>query len=160
MHDHAHAHGPDWTLPRRGLIVGAAGALVSTGLVRSLGWSETAEAAEPDDSGDLPGSLQAVMPPPEPIPGGTQVPDGPLLHVFLPGPEDVTLPHSGLTLQGLNVEPSTITDYRGTTALAYLVGTATGSDGKTYDLEADIRAFEGTYLAADESRHSGRFAFI
>ena len=35
------------------------------------------------------------------------------------GPEDVTLPFTGLTLQGLEVEPSVITDYRGFTALAY-----------------------------------------
>jgi hypothetical protein len=38
----------------------------------------------------------------------------------------VTLPFTGLTLQGLEVEPSVITDYRGFTALAYHAGTATG----------------------------------
>src|SRR5688572_22486053 len=49
-----------------------------------------------------------VSPAPKPIPGGIQIPDGPLIHTFLPGPEDVTLPFTGLTLQGLEVEPSVI----------------------------------------------------
>jgi hypothetical protein len=47
----------------------------------------------------------------------------------------VTLPFTGLTLQGLDVEPSVITDYKGVTALAFHAGTATGSDGKQYNLE-------------------------
>jgi hypothetical protein len=99
-----------------------------------------------------------VSPAPKPIPGGIQIPDGPLIHTFLPGPEDVTLPFTGLTLQGLEVEPSVITDYRGFTALAYHVGTATGSDGRQYDLETDIRAMEGTYVAEDGSRRRALFA--
>jgi hypothetical protein len=60
-------------------------------------------------------------------------------------------------LQGLNVEPSTITDFRGVTALAYHVGTATGSDGLTYNLETDVRVFAGEYVAEDGSRHEGTF---
>jgi hypothetical protein len=99
-----------------------------------------------------------VSPAPKPIPGGIQIPDGPLIHTFLPGPEDVTLPFTGLTLEGLEVEPSVITDYRGFTALAYHVGTATGSDGRRYDLETDVRAMEGTYLAEDGSRRRALFA--
>jgi hypothetical protein len=99
-----------------------------------------------------------VSPAPKPIPGGIQIPDGPLIHTFLPGPEDVTLPFTGLTLQGLDVEPSVITDYRGVTALAYHVGTATGSDGRQYDLETDVRAMEGTYIAEDGSRRRALFA--
>ncbi len=160
MHDHAGVHGPAWTLNRRAVILGAAGAVASTGLARTLGRSETAEAAEPNDHGEFGGGLRRVTPAPEPIPGGTQIPDGPLLHVFVPGPEGRKLPFSGLELEGVNVEPSTITDFRGITALAILVGTARGSDGKTYNLEADIRAFDGQYLAANGSRHRGRFAFI
>jgi hypothetical protein len=62
--------------------------------------------------------LPRVLPAPTPIPGGIQIPGGPLIHVFVPGPDDVTLPFSGLQLQGLDVEPSVITDYRGFTALA------------------------------------------
>jgi hypothetical protein len=106
------------------------------------------------------GGLPRVLPAPKPIPGGIQIPGGPLLHVFLPGPPEVTLPFTGAQLMGLDVEPSVITDYRGFTALAYLVGTATGSDGQQYNLEADMRAMEGTYVAEDGSRQRGLFAFI
>jgi hypothetical protein len=101
-----------------------------------------------------------VLPAPKPIPGGNQIPGGPLLHVFLPGPPEVTLPFTGTQLQGLDVEPAVITDYRGFTALAYVVGTATGSDGRQYNLEADMRAMEGTYVATDGTRQRGLFAFI
>ncbi|MFL6273287.1 MAG: hypothetical protein ACJ75A_24755, partial [Actinomycetes bacterium] len=104
--------------------------------------------------------LPRVLPAPKPIPGGNQVPGGPFIHAFVPGPPDVTLPFSGLQLQGLDVEPSLITDYQGVTALAYLVGTARGSDGNQYLLEADLRAMEGRYVAQDGSRHRGLFAFI
>jgi hypothetical protein len=95
-----------------------------------------------------------VSPAPKPIPGGIPIPDGPLIHTFLPGPEDVTLPFTGLTLQGQEVEPSVITDYRGFTALAYHVGSATGSDGRRYDLETDIRAMAAT--SPRTGRGSGR----
>ena len=101
-----------------------------------------------------------ARPAPEPIPGGIQIPDGPLLHVFPPGPSNVTLPHSGLTLQGLDVEPNVITDYQGFTAVAYHAGTATGSDGERYFLETDMRAMKGTYVAADGTRRRGVFGFI
>ena len=57
---------------------------------------------------------------------------------------------------GLDVEPSVITDYTGVTALAFHVGTATGSDGRRYDLETDIRAMEGTYIAEDGSPQTRR----
>ena len=46
------------------------------------------------------------------------------------------------------------------TALAYLAGTATGSDGKQYLLQADMRAMQGRYVAEDGSRQRGLFAFI
>ena len=101
-----------------------------------------------------------VLPAPKPIPGGNQIPGGPLLHVFLPGPPAVTLPFSGTQLQGLDTEPAVITDYRGVTALAYLAGSATGSDGRRYNLEADMRAMEGTYVATDGTRQRGLFGFI
>jgi hypothetical protein len=88
--------------------------------------------------------LPRVLPAPKPIPGGLQLPDGTVIHVFPPGPPDVTLPFSGNTLQGLDVEPSVITDRKGVTALAYHAGTASGSDGRRYNLETDMRAMEGT----------------
>jgi hypothetical protein len=36
------------------------------------------------------------LPAPTAIPGGIQIPGGPPIHVFVPGPDDVTLPSSGL----------------------------------------------------------------
>jgi hypothetical protein len=101
-----------------------------------------------------------VLPAPKPIPGGLQIPGGPRLHVFPPGPPEITLPYSGVQLQGLDVEPSVMTDYSGFTALAFHVGTAAGSDGKRYLLETDMRAFRGGYVGKDGSRRSGSFAFV
>lgn len=86
----------------------------------------------------------------EPIPGGL---GGGTFHVWLPGPID-------LGAQGLDVEPSTITDFKGFAAAAYLAGTVTASDGVTYDMFHDMRIFQGKYTAADGSSHRGSFAFI
>jgi hypothetical protein len=101
-----------------------------------------------------------VLPAPKPIPGGLPLPDGSLIHVFAPGPLGVTLPFTGVQLQGLDVEPSVVTDYSGFTALAFHVGTATDGDGKAYNLETDIRVMNGSYVAADGSRRSGVFGFV
>jgi hypothetical protein len=101
-----------------------------------------------------------VLPAPKPIPGGLALPDGSRIHVFPPGPIGVTLPFSGVQLQGLDVEPSVITDYSGFTALAFHVGKATDGDGKTYNLETDIRVIDGRYIAADGSRRRGVFGFV
>jgi hypothetical protein len=103
---------------------------------------------------------QRAVVPPTPIPGGIQIPDGPQIHVWAPGDPAVTLPFSGATLMGFDVEPSTFTDRRGFSAVAFHVGTATGSDGATYNLETDMRAYQGAYVAADGTRRFGTFAFI
>ena len=98
--------------------------------------------------------------PPNPIPGGIQIPGGPQIHVWAPGDPSVTLPFSGGTLMGLDVDPSTITDFRGFSAVAFHAGTAIGSDGATYNLETDLRAYQGTYIAGDGRRRFASFAFI
>ena len=135
---------------RRSLLLASAGT-IAAGVTAALGQPGVSEAR----FGALP---KAPLPAPKPIPGGTTFPPFPLIHELFPGPETITLPFTLVTLQGLNVEPSTITDFRGTTALAYHVGTATGSDGVTYGLETDIRVMEGDYIAEDGSRHQGTFA--
>jgi hypothetical protein len=61
---------------------------------------------------------------------------------------------------GLNKERTTVGNFKGATALAYLLGTATGSDGEEYGLELDIRVSEGMYQAADSSLNRGLFAMI
>jgi hypothetical protein len=101
----------------------------------------------------LPGTAVAEDTSPVPIPGGIQIPGGPLIHVFAPGPED-------LGFQGLDVEPSTITDFTGSSAIAYPAGTATDADGNTYTMFNDMRVFVGTYRAADGVVRHGTFVFI
>ena|SRR2546421_5318663 len=101
-----------------------------------------------------------VLPAPRPIPGGIQIPGGPLIHVHAPGPTSVTLPFSHLTLEGLDVEPGVITDRSGFVAVAFHAGTATGNDGKRYNLETDMRVMDGRYVAADGSRRRGLFALV
>jgi hypothetical protein len=96
---------------------------------------------------------------PNPIPGGIELAPGFVIHVFGAGDPAVTLPFTGITLQGFDVEPSTITDFNGSTAVAYHVGTARASDGTTYNLETDIRAFEGEYIVGGVVKR-GSFALI
>ncbi len=84
------------------------------------------------------GAFDGAMPVPVPGPG----------HLFAPGP---------LSLQ---VNPSSIGDFDGTVALAYLKGSARAGDGQRFILGADMRIMTGKYLAADGSPHVGSFAFI
>ena len=106
------------------------------------------------------------LPEPKPIPGGTDLsglglkPPYDFIHQFAPGPKGVVLPFTGVPLQGLNVEPSNITDFKGTTALAYHAGKAKGSDGKTYNLETDFRVMKGRYVSVEGTRRQGTFAEI
>jgi hypothetical protein len=121
----------------------------------SLAWPATTGATE-DTS--FPSSARRLRLP-SPIPGGIDLGPAGVIHVFGAGDPDVTLPFTGIVLQGLDYEPSTITDFKGSTAVAYHVGTARGNDRRTYNLETDIRAFEGEYLS--EGRvHRGSFALV
>jgi hypothetical protein len=146
-------HRHHFQVGRRGMLLGtgaaiAGAALAGPGLV----------SAENDHHEDL--SNPKPQPLPKPIPGVLAAPPFDF-HVFGPGPTTITLPLSGGELQGLNVDPSVITDFRGFTALAYPVGTARGSDGKRYDHEGDVRLFSGTYKPADGSKERhGTFALV
>jgi hypothetical protein len=140
---------------RRGFIHRAAGA---TALAFGPGLSVGALGHGDDD--------QRTPLAPEPIPGGADlsgfglVPPYDFIHVFAPGPARTVLPFSGVVLQGLDVEPSTVTDFHGATAMAYHVGEAKGSDGRTYYLETDMRIMDGEYVAMDGKRRRGSFALI
>jgi hypothetical protein len=102
----------------------------------------------------MPGSAVAVDTDPVPIPGGfIPFPGAPFIHVFAPGPVD-------LGLMGEDVEPNTITNFQGFSALAYIAGTATDADGNTYTMLNDMRVFQGTYVSEDGSVLRGTFAFI
>ena len=83
---------------------------------------------------------------PLPIPGGR-------FHFFAPGP-------LRLGLGGLHVEASTITNFQGDVALAYLRGTARSAAGQDFVLGADMRVFRGDYVAADGITRRGVFGFV
>jgi hypothetical protein len=139
-------------LDRRKFVLGAAGTVAGAGL--ALGWPASTAA------GSSRAGSSAVVTPPSPIPGGLDL--GPpigVIHVFAPGDPAITLPFSGFTLGGFDVEPATITDFSGSSAVAFHVGTARGSDGRTYNLETDIRAFEGEYVVGGKT-YRGAFAFV
>jgi hypothetical protein len=136
-------------LDRRRFVLGAAGAVTSAGVAQTLLSPASGAAA----------TTGRVVTPPTPIPGGIELAPGLVIHVFGPGDPAVTLPFSGVTLQGFDVEPITATDFNGSFAVAYHAGTVEGSDGKTYNLETDLRAFDGEYVA-NGSVHRGSFAFI
>ena len=82
---------------------------------------------------------------PVPVPGSA--------HIFAPGP-------TSLGLQGLDANPSSIGDFDGTVALAYLQGRAKDANGRRFKMSNDMRVMTGHYLAADGSPHVGSFAFI
>jgi hypothetical protein len=131
-------------LDRRRFVLSAAGTV--TGGVASLAWPSSTEATVNHSS------RRRISPAPSPIPGGIELAPGFVIHVFGAGDPAVTLPFTGITLQGFDVEPATITDFNGSSALAYHVGSARGSDGRTYNLETDIRAFEGEYVVDGTAR--------
>jgi hypothetical protein len=87
---------------------------------------------------------------PLPIPGGF---GGGAFHVWVPGP-------TAIGGQGEDVEPGTITNFSGFSGISYFIGTALGSDGKTYDMSNDMRIQSGVYVAADGKRHQATFGFV
>jgi hypothetical protein len=143
---------PGGTLTRRDAFIGAAS--IAAGV--ATGAPAAAIAHGDGHHGD-----RRVPEMPKPIPGGSPI--GPPLgtiHVFAPGPEGVVLPFTGVPLEGLDVEPTTITDFNGFAALAFHVGSARGSDGVIYDLETDLRAYQGTYVDRNGKRRFGTFGFF
>jgi hypothetical protein len=142
-------------LGRRHVILASTGALAGAVLA--------APAVYASDDRDDPGrGRRPAQPAPQPIPGGLQIGPTPtdLIHVWPPGKAGLTLPYSGGTLLGLDYDSATIFSFDGSVAVAFHVGTATGGDGTRYNLETDLRAFEGSYIAKDGSRHQGAFALI
>lgn len=79
----------------------------------------------------------------------------PLLHVFAPGPV-------AAGYDGINAEPSTITNFTGLSMIAEdysLTASARGSDGTRYSLGTDMRVFRGKYRTPSGD-HDGTFCFI
>ena len=146
--------GRTYRISRRGFISGAG----ATALALGPGLSSGALAHDDDH--------HQTRPAPKPLPGGFDLsgfglaPPYDFIHVFGPGQAGIVLPFTGGALQGLNVEPGTMTDFKGTTAVAYHVGEAKGSDGNTYNLETDFRVMDGRYVAVDGTTRRGSFALI
>lgn len=101
-----------------------------------------------------------ALPAPNPIPGGIDAPPVGFIHWWLPGPEDATTPFIGIPGFGLDVDPSTMTDFDGFSAMAVVAGEAHGSDGNMYNCEFDVRVMAGRYRAEDGSMQQGAFAFL
>ncbi|MGI9328421.1 MAG: hypothetical protein ACR2PZ_24610 [Pseudomonadales bacterium] len=144
---------------RRFVTQGAAAAFAGSAVPWAMASRPSAGKGHPHHS------LNQPKPMPSPIPGTipTGLPAGhPLefVHWFLPGPTSAFTPVLGLQGMGVNVEPSTITDYKGFTAFAVLAGEAKGNDGNNYAVEFDLRIMEGRYRAADGTQHHGAFGFF
>ena len=137
-------------IDRRRLVTGTAGAVAAACVgTQAHGAAEAGAPRRP----------RSVLPAPNPIPGGLDLGGGLFIHTFAPGDPAVTLPFTGVTLGGFDVEPGTIVDFDGSSAVAFHVGSARGSNGRTYDLETDVRAFEGRYVV-DGVTHRAAFAFV
>lgn len=130
---------------RRHALLATTALLAATALSRS----GAAQAAHDDQPQPAPSPIKAILP----IPGTD-------FHIQAPGPPTLKLPFSGAIPQGLNFDPSAITDFKGFSALAYPAGAARGSDGITYNLEGDMRFFTGKYKPAIGQVREGTFCFV
>jgi hypothetical protein len=142
-------------LSRRNLVhttMGAAGAVLGTGL-----WTP---ARADDDDGEAGRCAQ-----PMPLVHTTAGPFGPL-HFYFPGPIDgsaLSTDATGTHPEGR--DPSTITNFNGVTGQVDLdfsgtaIDTNTGAKA-TYMFHTDTRFMKGEFIASDQRRHSGTFAFI
>lgn len=146
-------HEPDDSttrVSRRTILGGAAGALATAGAASTPAAGLGAIRGSAGNAGQL-----DPLPAPKPIPGGIDF--GEFIHIFIPGREGDVLPFTGTPLMGFDVEPSTITNFRGDVALAYLLGSAQTSDGRQ-DFEADVRVMQGHYVAESGEKRFGTFA--
>ena len=143
---------PGGTLTRRDAFIGAAG--VAAGVAAGA-------PAAAIGHGDGQHGHRRVPEMPKPIPGGSPI--GPPLgtiHVFAPGPEGVVLPFTGVPLEGLDVEPTTITDFEGFAALAFHVGSARGQRRRRSTTSRPTCALQGTYVDRTGRRRFGTFGFF
>lgn len=99
---------------------------------------------------------------PKPIPGSVDSGDPNVgdIHWWLPGPVGLSTQILEIPGFGLDVDPSTITDFSGVSALAVVAGKAKSSDGEVFDCEFDVRAMKGKYVSEDGKTREGAFAFL
>src|SRR5262245_34718880 len=137
---------------RRRLILASAGAVAGAAL------AATAAHASDDRDDHERGRRSAPLP----IPGGIQIGPTPddVIHVWAPGPSTTKLPFSGAPLQGHDYDSTTIYTLDGNVAIASHAGRGVAGDGTPYNLETDVRAFEGRFALADGTKHEASFALI
>lgn len=88
------------------------------------------------------------------IPGGTPVLGGGF-HVFGPG-----------TIDPVDAEPSSITDFNGFVGIAFISGTVTRTNTKTGEVRtlpfvnSDMRFMQGLFRGTDGQMHQGAFGFV
>lgn len=81
---------------------------------------------------------------PLPIPGGDIfLPNYGIYHQFFPGFANTPL------YDPPNADPHGITNFRGTTAMGYTLGTATDNKGRAYAVITDIRVYQGDYVGGE-----------
>ena len=94
---------------------------------------------------------------PVPIPGRSPALGG-VYHIFGPGPAG--------SLDPIDAEPATITDFNGFVALAYLNGSVTRTNTRTGEVRvlptelSDMRLMHGVYQGVDGKPHRGAFALV
>lgn len=131
--------------------MGAAGAVLGSGL-----W--TAARAQDDNP--------QVCGVPLPLTYNHPGPFGTTVHAYFPGPIDGSAAATdpfGTHPEGR--DPSTITNFLGVVGQVDLQFNGTGTDTATgetadYTFHADTRFMKGEFIASDERRHTGTFAFI
>ncbi|OLC83786.1 MAG: hypothetical protein AUH66_02035 [Acidobacteria bacterium 13_1_40CM_4_57_6] len=144
-------------LSRRNLIRGAAGTAAGARLLLRSGVRLSARADE--DEGNATCGLAL------PLPHTTAGPFGPI-HFYFPGPIDGSAAATdGTGTHAEGRDPSTITNFEGFVGQVDLTFSGTGMDTKTgatapYTFHTDTRFMKGTFIASDERRHHGAFAFI
>ncbi len=74
--------------------------------------------------------------------------------ILSPGPRALGFKH------GLAADPSTIGNFRGLVALAYMRGRVRDSSGRRWIMVNDMRLFQGDYVSADGIQRQGSFAFV
>jgi hypothetical protein len=99
-------------------------------------------------------------PVPQPIPGGSPgiaEAFGTIYHVYAPGAPGFA---------SADAEPATITEFSGTSGLAYVSGMVTRTNTRTGEVrelpftDSDMRFMRGVYRGADGVQREGAFGFI
>jgi hypothetical protein len=65
-----------------------------------------------------------------------------------PARRETGVPGAGVFFDGVNAEPNGITNFDGTAAMGYTLGTATDNAGHQYQVITDIRVYRGDYYGA------------